>query len=210
MILNQTMTEVLVVQTYDYKDYGFPKGKLDEGETGKDCAVRELVEEIGFDISEYLNDAEYITIETQPKTRVTLYIITGIPNQTRFKTNTRKEIGRIDWMSLKNLRSQLIEENYDKKKTNLRKFLFLLSKWVDTKKSGLPFDEEFRKILVTDRTMIGRQKVKFFDSAKEAHFKNGNYLDAFEKYHNAACVCDNAKKSLEMMMHISLEYGDKV
>ena len=77
------------------------------------------------------------------------------------------------------------------------------------KNSNLPFDEEFRTVLTTDRDCIKKGKVYYFEAAENDHFKKGNYLSAFLKYSKAAKVCDHAKKALEMMIHISLEKGDK-
>ena len=39
----------LVVQSYNNK-WGFPKGRLEQGETRKECAIRELYEETGIQI----------------------------------------------------------------------------------------------------------------------------------------------------------------
>ncbi len=35
--------------------YGFPRGKINEGETQLQCASREVWEEIGFDVSKYIS-----------------------------------------------------------------------------------------------------------------------------------------------------------
>ena len=40
-------TEVLVVHRPRYDDWSLPKGKLDKGETGKQAALREVLEETG-------------------------------------------------------------------------------------------------------------------------------------------------------------------
>jgi 8-oxo-dGTP diphosphatase len=40
--------EVLVVHRARYDDWSFPKGKLDEGETFEDAALREVAEETGL------------------------------------------------------------------------------------------------------------------------------------------------------------------
>ncbi|MCH8560562.1 NUDIX hydrolase [Nesterenkonia sp. DZ6] len=42
--------EVLVIHRPRYDDWSFPKGKLDEGETLPECAVREVREEIGLKV----------------------------------------------------------------------------------------------------------------------------------------------------------------
>ena len=40
--------EVLLVHRPAYRDWTFPKGKLDRGETEEECAVREVEEETGL------------------------------------------------------------------------------------------------------------------------------------------------------------------
>ena len=42
--------EVLLIHRPDYDDWSWPKGKLDDGETLPECAVREVREEIGLDV----------------------------------------------------------------------------------------------------------------------------------------------------------------
>lgn len=60
IILSENMSHVLLVQSYWAKSsWGFPKGKVNEEEDPADCAVREVLEETGFDISKRLNPQEY-------------------------------------------------------------------------------------------------------------------------------------------------------
>lgn len=40
--------EILVIHRPSYDDWSVPKGKLDDGETDEDCAVREMTEETGL------------------------------------------------------------------------------------------------------------------------------------------------------------------
>jgi 8-oxo-dGTP diphosphatase len=40
--------EVLLIHRPRYRDWSFPKGKAKEGETGEDCALREVEEETGL------------------------------------------------------------------------------------------------------------------------------------------------------------------
>ena len=40
--------EILVIHRPHYNDWSVPKGKLDDGETDEECAIREMTEETGF------------------------------------------------------------------------------------------------------------------------------------------------------------------
>ncbi|KAG4306051.1 hypothetical protein PORY_000039 [Pneumocystis oryctolagi] len=82
--------------------WGFPKGKINKGELDTDCAIREVFEETGFDISGLLKPKEYIEI-TLREQNIRLYIVTNVPRDTNFETHTRKEISKIKWHKLANL-----------------------------------------------------------------------------------------------------------
>jgi 8-oxo-dGTP pyrophosphatase MutT (NUDIX family) len=61
--------EVLVVHRPRYDDWSFPKGKLDPGESIEECAIREVMEETGFDVilGERLDDVQYVDRKGRPK-----------------------------------------------------------------------------------------------------------------------------------------------
>ena len=51
ILLNATYTKVLIVSNLENTYFVFPRGKINEGETELECAIREVNEEIGYDIS---------------------------------------------------------------------------------------------------------------------------------------------------------------
>lgn len=105
ILLDETLEYVLLVQAYWARaSWGFPKGKVNEGEEPHACAVREVLEETGFDISPFLDQAEYIERQVFD-TQVRLYLIVGVPRDTPFSPRTRKEIKSIDWFSIADLPS---------------------------------------------------------------------------------------------------------
>lgn len=60
IILSENLSHVLLVQSYWAKSsWSFPKGKVNEEENPAHCAIREVLEETGFDISSYLNPEDY-------------------------------------------------------------------------------------------------------------------------------------------------------
>ena len=55
ILLNSSLDKVLLVQSYKRKRWGFPKGKVNEGEEGMACAGREAQEEIGINVDSLLD-----------------------------------------------------------------------------------------------------------------------------------------------------------
>ncbi|XP_033208327.1 m7GpppN-mRNA hydrolase isoform X2 [Belonocnema kinseyi] len=105
IVLNEDLTKVLLVQSYWAKSsWGFPKGKVNEDEDPSHCAVREVLEETGFDISNLIDKNEYIESIINDQL-VRLYIISGVQKDTKFQPLTRKEIKNIEWFALADLPS---------------------------------------------------------------------------------------------------------
>jgi mRNA-decapping enzyme subunit 2 len=79
--------------------------------------IFQVLEETGFDISKMIDEKEYIesTINEQ---LVRLYIISGIPHDTKFQPRTRYEIKSIEWFSVAELPSSK-KDNTPKFKTGV-------------------------------------------------------------------------------------------
>ncbi|NXT16501.1 DCP2 hydrolase, partial [Prunella fulvescens] len=92
IILDETLENVLLVQGYLAKSgWGFPKGKVNKEEAPHDCAAREVFEETGFDIKDYICKEDYIELRINDQL-ARLYIIPGVPKNTKFNPKTRREI----------------------------------------------------------------------------------------------------------------------
>ena len=84
--------QCLLVQGYPSgTSWGFPKGKLEEGEADIDAAVREVYEEIGFDIRHLIQEKQYLDAYVKDSD-ARMYIIPGVPENTDFQPKTRNEI----------------------------------------------------------------------------------------------------------------------
>ncbi|KAF8944347.1 mRNA-decapping enzyme subunit 2 [Haplosporangium gracile] len=97
IILNDAMDKCILVKGWTARSgWGFPKGKINKDEPDTSCAVREVWEETGFDVTEKIRDEDYVeqTIKDQ---RIRLYIIKSVPENTVFEPQTRKEISKIEW-----------------------------------------------------------------------------------------------------------------
>lgn len=95
---------VLVVHRPKYDDWSFPKGKVDEGETEQQCALREVREESGFSCSvlKELSSTQYLDPNGNPKT-VRYWLMA--PQSGSFTPN--EEVDRALWVDLDRARELL-------------------------------------------------------------------------------------------------------
>lgn len=139
IILNKKMTKALMVKGWKSNaTWGFPRGKINKNEPDDLCAIREVYEEIGFDISPYLNPKDFIEVTIRQK-NFKLYVVSGVPGNTQFCPQTRKEISKIEWHSVKSLPA-FSSDSTVQNNTNyfmVAPFMHGLSKYI-SKKRGLP------------------------------------------------------------------------
>lgn len=93
ILLNFDMDKVLLVTNYNCRMFGFPKGKINENESDEACALREIKEEVGYEADKSIKAQDYLEL---PDGHIKLYIITNVPEDFRFETNTKGEIGLIE------------------------------------------------------------------------------------------------------------------
>ncbi|GAA6006827.1 hypothetical protein JCM11491_003196 [Sporobolomyces phaffii] len=119
IIISQYWDKVLLVKGWTKgSSWSFPRGKINKEEPEAMCAVREVLEETGFDMTEYFHPSQFEPghIEDEGSERVPyyvelvikeqkirLYFIPGVQEDTVFETRTRKEISKIEWFKLNDL-----------------------------------------------------------------------------------------------------------
>lgn len=97
ILLTPDYKHCLLVQGFWTKSsWGFPKGKVDEGEMPSICAIREVYEETGLDVSKLINPSAYEEAKINEQ-MVRLFVIPGIPHDTKFQPQSRKEIRELKW-----------------------------------------------------------------------------------------------------------------
>lgn len=146
VLLNPAMDKCLMVRGWgkNNKSLGFPKGKMDAKETEAECAAREVEEEIGVDIRQFIVEEDKVTFYRKVAggkyiQKNTLFIIQGISEETKFLTHTRKEISDIVWNPMWIF--ALPEEKmykYKNKYSSCWPGLKSLSKWVQSKQKKHP------------------------------------------------------------------------
>ncbi len=96
--------ETLVVHRPHYDDWSLPKGKLDDGETGEQCAWREVWEETGLKptLGPELSSVDYIDHRGRPKT-VRYWLMTIDADDLAAETEdfvANEEVDRVQWVTL--------------------------------------------------------------------------------------------------------------
>ncbi|KAG7602129.1 mRNA decapping protein 2 Box A domain [Arabidopsis thaliana x Arabidopsis arenosa] len=102
IILDETYERCLLVKGWKGSSWSFPRGKKSKDEEDHACAIREVLEETGFDVSKLLKREEYIEFVFRQQ-RVRLYIVAGVTEDTVFAPLTKKEISEITWHRLDHL-----------------------------------------------------------------------------------------------------------
>lgn len=92
ILLNDTMDRCVLVKGWKSgASWSFPRGKINKDEKDEDCAVREVLEETGYNVEGRVHSDHFVEV-TMREQNMRLYIIPGVPEETRFEPRTRKEI----------------------------------------------------------------------------------------------------------------------
>jgi mRNA-decapping enzyme subunit 2 len=111
IILDESYERCLLVKGWKAgSSWSFPRGKKAKDEEDHKCAIREVFEETGFDVSKLLNVDENIEVVIGQQ-RVRLYIIGGVKEDTVFAPQTKKEISEIAWHRVDELQPTNNEAN---------------------------------------------------------------------------------------------------
>lgn len=99
MLIDKSLDYVLLVQGYfaSKNSWGFPKGKVNEGEKSIDCAIREVQEETGYDIRGKINAKRSFSRYTNNKSLTQIFAVAGVEMDFDFKPCLNKEI-RLVWV----------------------------------------------------------------------------------------------------------------
>lgn len=103
-LFNSDMNKVVLVHAAGKGGcWGFPKGKVEPGESMEKTAVRELEEEIGFDASGVITDSTPYIEKKKFGGLKRFYILKGIPEDTHLSTRIPEEISDIKWVHVSEL-----------------------------------------------------------------------------------------------------------
>lgn len=184
IMFNQKMDKVLLVRGWNSKTWAFPRGKINKSESTLHCAVREVMEETGFDVTSHLvsnkklpkrlipmdleYDEEVIYIEKKIREqKLRMYFAINVPEDTQFQTRTRKEISGISWHNLMDLEKR---KNF----YNVSPFVQGIKAFVLSRKKSTPFTS------FGNQSLTPTPKPKFlFDSLLNFKFDKNLLLKCF-------------------------------
>ena len=108
ILINSAMDHVLLVQGYGSKTYGWPRGKVNQGELGIDCAGREAYEETGYNPRALLRESDFLEVQDADGAANRLYIGVGVPDDgsVNFAPLLAKEVGDIAWVEMASIDSR--------------------------------------------------------------------------------------------------------
>lgn len=98
-------TEILVIHRPRYDDWSLPKGKVDEGETDEECALREVEEETGLRcrLGRELPSVRYRDRSDRPK--VAMYWLAEPADGAGARP--QNEVDAVEWLGLAAARERL-------------------------------------------------------------------------------------------------------
>ena len=102
--IEKGLLEVLIIHRPRYKDWSWPKGKLDPGETTPECAVRETFEEVGLSVKLGIPLAT-ITYPVSSGEKVVHYW--AARTERLIPAPDGKEVDRVQWVSPERARDLL-------------------------------------------------------------------------------------------------------
>jgi mRNA-decapping enzyme subunit 2 len=180
-LFNSAMTKILLVQGVESVSWSFPRGKISKDEEDADCAIREVKEEIGLDITPYLNKDDYIERTVRGK-NYKIYLCRNLPEDFNYEPIVKNEIRSISWMDFKKIRHKIEHSNQDNNKFFLvNAMLHPMQQWI--KKNKGEYNETQLKLEVEAqlKSMLGLEDQSKQDSQKPKVDPGRDLLDFIRK-----------------------------
>ncbi len=111
-LINRETKKVALIYRPTLNDYSFPKGHIEEGESVKDCAIRETIEETGRDVRLILEEEIYRNDYTTSKgenVECYFYLAEDIGEYKGEIADKDREI--CEWYSISEIREKLTYED---------------------------------------------------------------------------------------------------
>ncbi|CDH17380.1 related to DCP2-Suppressor protein of a yeast pet mutant [Zygosaccharomyces bailii ISA1307] len=109
-IFNEKLNKILLVKGTESDSWSFPRGKISKDEDDVACCIREVKEEIGFDLTDYIDENQFIERNIQGK-NYKIFIVSGVSEDYNFKPQVRNEIEKIEWRDFKKIQKTVHKPN---------------------------------------------------------------------------------------------------
>ncbi|KAI6860567.1 DCP2-domain-containing protein [Hortaea werneckii] len=150
ILMDEACERVVLVKGWKKgSSWSFPRGKINKDERDLDCAVREVYEETGFDVraaglvgqddNQGDENVKYIDV-TMREQHMRLFVFRGVPLDTVFEPQTRKEISKIAWYNVKDLPGFKKQKHAQDQANQANKFYMVapflgpLRKWISVQR----------------------------------------------------------------------------
>ena len=134
VLLDPSLTKVVLVQNWAKTSWGLPKGKLNQNEKKSECAKREVGEETGYDVLMDLDENEALELVNQDQ-HAAMFCVPDVDPAFDFQPRVRKEISNVKFFPLDQLPA---------KQWGVGQFVPKIKRWVKQykkKRKGLPIDD---------------------------------------------------------------------
>ncbi|KAF5139854.1 hypothetical protein G9O61_00g020240 [Vairimorpha ceranae] len=109
IIFSPKLDSILVVQENGKNgSFGFPKGKKSKDEDGIECAIREVKEEIGYDVSNKI--VKGLSVKLFEK--MNFYFVFNVKKSNKFVCNLKNEIANIIWLPISKLEHNTLGKRF--------------------------------------------------------------------------------------------------
>ena len=135
VLLDPSLTKVVLVQNWAKTSWGLPKGKLNQNEKKSECAKREVGEETGYDVLMDLDENEALELVNQDQ-HAAMFCVPDVDVAFDFQPRVRKEISNVKFFPLDQLPA---------KQWGVGQFVPKIKRWVKQykkKRKGLPIVED--------------------------------------------------------------------
>ncbi|CEP61806.1 decapping enzyme complex catalytic subunit LALA0_S04e01134g [Lachancea lanzarotensis] len=165
-IFNKNLTKLLLVKGTESDSWSFPRGKISKDENDVDCCVREVLEETGCDISEYIDEEAFIERNIGGK-NYKIFLVSGIPEDFKFEPKVRNEIEKIQWHDFKKLSRNCNPKTAQIKIYLVNNLMRPLAMWVKSNRQ-IDDDEKLKAHVETQlKLLLGIKKEDTPDPGRE-------------------------------------------
>eukprot|EP00012_Vannella_robusta_P011098 CAMPEP_0206194068 /NCGR_PEP_ID=MMETSP0166-20121206/6969_1 /ASSEMBLY_ACC=CAM_ASM_000260 /TAXON_ID=95228 /ORGANISM="Vannella robusta, Strain DIVA3 518/3/11/1/6" /LENGTH=311 /DNA_ID=CAMNT_0053610955 /DNA_START=187 /DNA_END=1119 /DNA_ORIENTATION=+ len=176
ILINKKYTKILLAKNKHNRCWSFPCGKVNKSESFVDCAVREVHEEVGIDVSSMINQKHDIPARANGRD-FHFFVIPHVSEKIEVQASSAEEIEEIAWQPLKFLwKSKMLSSHKREILNYIAKFKKADKLKSKQSKNGLPeepilvedmdtFDSENE--LTEDNPLLGEDGTILIDGEEE-------------------------------------------